>query len=436
MKKLLSSFLALFFVLSISAFVPGCANNKESENSELTNIQLDEEETTVKTFPYIYIDIEEGKEVESKEISLSCIIQITNTDEQYVFSGENALTAEIRGRGNSTWLMPKKPYRIKFESKTDLFGFGKAKKYTLIANYCDKSLSRNLFAYELAKEIGLNETTSAQPVNLVVNGVYRGVYLLCEQNEIGKARVNIDSDLNDIDTGYLLELDSRAVEEGVLNVDYFEMGGNHYAIKDPGTDEDEFTEDHFNFIKTYLESCFSAINGTNYDAIKELIDVESFAKCYIVHELFNCVDVGMTSFYLYKNAGGKLFAGPVWDFDVSSGNCDYVNNANNVHYLYAKNANVWYRKLLAFDEFNDLVAELLQTSKEAINAKINELVEYQLEYIKNNEANFEVWPIMGIYVWPNPQELVEINTFEGQVLFLKNWLQQKLSYMEEIYSNE
>ncbi len=434
MKKILLLAFAIVFALFPLALV-GCGN----ETAKL--IEINEDSFDGKTFPFVYINVENGAEIVSKEEYLNCVVKILNTEEEYTFESKEA---KIKGRGNSTWtMMPKKSYKLKFSEKIDLFGFGKAKTYTLLANYGDKSLSRNLLAYELARGVGLKETSSAQSINLFVNGEYYGVYLLCEQNEIGKSRVNIESDLADIDTGYLVEIDYWADSEGENDIDYFVIGDTKYAIKDPETDDEGFSSEHMNFIKGYVTNSYNSLT-TDYETVKSYIDVESFAKCYIIHELFNCVDIGFSSFYMYKVKGGKLYAGPVWDFDMSSGNCLYDErenpaqylNVNDPEYLYAKSVNVWYKKLLEFDEFKALVGSILDENKDFITEKIDEVLDYQLEYVENNKANFKVWDILNKYVWPNPKKIVSIKTYEGQVEYLRTWLNQKLNYMESVYLAE
>ena len=384
-----------------------------------------------KFFPVMTIETENRSAIESKETYLTCLIDISNTESAYALSSESA---RIRGRGNSTWGMPKKPYKIKFDSKVNLFGFGKAKEYTLIANYCDKSLSRNFFALEIANMIGIDGTSSAQPINLYLNGTYQGVYLLCEQNEAGTNRVNIDTSLDQVDTGYLLELDAYAVNEGIENIDYFLINSVPYAIKEPSTSKEEFTQEHVSFIKDYLTDVYNSLGQDSYEDIASQMDMESFAKCYIVHELFSCVDIGYSSFYMYKVGGGKLYAGPVWDFDISSGNCNYVAEVNNAQILFAKTRNPWYNKLFTYSEFTALVKSILQEYSDQINDKIEELTDYQLEHKFNNEKNFDAWSILTIYVYPNPSTILAIKTFEGQLLFLQNWLQQKLAFMIASYS--
>ena len=120
----------------------------------------------------------------------------------------NSALKQIKGRGNSTWGLEKKPYNIKFDKKTDLFGMGKAKKWTLLANHYDRSLIRNIAAYELAQRIGLPYTCLYQPVDLYINGTYLGNYLVTESVEVGATRVDIndlEKDNEDANPGVDLE---------------------------------------------------------------------------------------------------------------------------------------------------------------------------------------------------------------------------------------
>ena len=422
----------VLMILAVIVMLPITACSNKSSPIFNGNVEIDATSFEGKTFPFVYVNTDGNSQI-TKEEYTNCSVSVNNTENEYVI--DNA-TAKIKGRGNSTWGMPKKPYKIKFDSKVNLFGNGKEKTWLLIANYCDKSLSRNLLAYEIAREVGLSETSTTQPVNVFLNGVYQGVYLVCEQVEIGKTRLNIESDLDNIDTGYLLEMDAHVVDEGVEDIDYFSIDGKMYALKDPEREE-AFTDEHFNFIKNYVANCYNALSSNDYAVVQNYIDVLSFAKCYLVHEMFNNIDVGFSSFYIYKKAGDKLFAGPLWDFDISSGNCDYttrLNDGNNPEYLYAKNNNVWYNKLLNFAEFRTLVAEQLALYKDVILAKKQEVVEYQLEYKDNNALNFEVWDILHRYVWPNPKKVVKLHTFERQLAYLDSWLTVKLNYMSTVYT--
>ena len=382
--------------------------------------------------PMVYISTESEKEVVSKEEYLNCEISISNTEKKYEL---NKQSGRIKGRGNSTWDMyNKKPYKIKFDEKVDLFGNGKAKEWTFIANHGDQSLMRNALAYKVASVLDdLKFTTTTQFVDLYVNDEYRGMYLVCEQTEVGKNRVDIEEDLSVADSGYLIELDFRALEEGVEGRDWFYSNNQPFAIKSPDTEDELFTSAHVDFIKGYLDACFSALKSGNYEQVASLIDVNSFADSYILNELFKSTDVFQSSFYMYKDKGGKLCSGPVWDYDLSSGNCMYNNGSTKTDNLYAKR-NSFYKELLNFNEFNLLVKEKLNASKDMILNTIESELDYAKEnYSRSAKRNFLKWDILGKYVWGNSKKVASIKTWNGQLEYLEQWLNDSLDYMIEVY---
>ena len=382
--------------------------------------------------PMVYIETENDEKIVSKEEYLNCEISISNTVEKFELDSEKA---RVKGRGNSTWFeYSKKPYKIKFDKKVDLFGHGKAKEWTLIANHGDQSLMRNYLAYAVANKFeNFKYTTSTQYVDLYINGDYAGVYLLCEQVEVGENRVEIDENLENVDTGYLLELDDKIVNEGEQGKDWFASNGKTFAIKSPDTDDEEFIADHVNFIKNYMDNCFNALKSNDYSKVCELIDVESFAESYIMNELFKTTDVFLSSFYIHKDAGSKLSAGPAWDYDLSSGNCMYDNHSTETDYLYAKK-NIIFNYLLQYDEFALLVGEKLAVYKNVIEETILKEIEFVKEnYSRSIERNFDRWNVLGKTLWGNSETVASIDTWEEQVEFLKDWLFESLDYMVEVY---
>lgn len=399
--------------------------------------------------PIFNIVTENMQAVTSKETYLKSSITLFNTDEEYCFVD---VAAGIRGRGNSTWLAEKKPYRIKFDKKTELFGCGyKQKSWVLLANYYDKSLSRNYIAYELSKQFdGIAFSSVHIPVEVYLNGEYLGVYLLCDQMQTGKDRVDISEDYeeNGADTGYLLEMDGRAASEGVENVDYFTVdnsvfgGGNMYAIKTPDTDEEAYKENselYVFYIKSYIEDCMAALERGDWEEVNAYIDVESFVDTYIIQELFADVDAWWLSFYLYKDKGGKLYAGPVWDFDIAGGNCDYgVINPDGA--LWIATQNCWYKALMNYSEFKLLIKEKLTvTYKQKILDTIALLgCDNENGIYKQSEKamlrNFEKYKILGTYTWPNPHSVAIIDTVDGQIEYLRKWLLLRYYYLTECYN--
>lgn len=268
----------------------------------------------------------------------------------------------IKGRGNSTWNYDKKPYNIKFESKVDLFGMGKAKKWSLLANYRDTSLIRNYIAFDIARQLEMEFTSRNCFADLYINGEYYGNYTIFESVEVGSTRVDIENledaneeansgidieelpfggehtndylqltkpsqkwvripnDPADISGGYLLEFDmhSRYVSEvSGFVTDRLQC----VVLKSP----EYASEAQVKYISALYQEFEDAVfSETGYNAAgkhySEYIDMESFVKMYVFQEYVKNLDAGITSFYLYKDAGDdKFYAAPVWDFDNALG---------------------------------------------------------------------------------------------------------------------
>ncbi|MBE5763134.1 MAG: hypothetical protein E7338_02805 [Clostridiales bacterium] len=408
-------------------------------------------EIAKREMPIVIINTEDAVMPYDKETYILSNVSIINTKEDNILEKK---AAGVRLRGNSSLSFDKKSFRIKFDKKQSVLGSSyKAKSWTLIANYSDRSLLRNYIAYELAdafEDIAFSSTHI--PVELYFNGEYMGVYLLCDQMQAGSGRIDIDesyinedgvSDSGDI--GYFLEMDARAESEGELNKDYIVVQGNSYVIKTPDTSDEKYNKDvACGYIEAYLTNCLSTIMGKDYSAIKTLINVESFADTYIIQELFSNTDVGFSSFYLYKDKGGELFAGPVWDFDISAGLTNYVSENGTISLspnkeLYASRVNRWYELLLNVPEFKQLVSEKLYYYKSTILKTINRLdvSDNNGVYLLNHDAltlNFERWPIMGKSIWPNPAVPTSITSIEGQIEYLRLWLLSRYYYMVDCYA--
>ena len=139
--------------------------------------------------PVMYIDTEDSKEITSKTEYMSAKMNVQGNE---FLSGNDLYSGdiEIKGRGNSTWELPKKPYKIKLDKKFDLLKLGKNKHFVLLANYLDESLMRNKIAYDMSRELGLISMDSTW-VDVVLNGQFIGNYQICEQIRIDEGRVDV-----------------------------------------------------------------------------------------------------------------------------------------------------------------------------------------------------------------------------------------------------
>lgn len=380
--------------------------------------------------PVISIDTDGGRDITSKDYYLDCIVTVL--DSENGFNIKDA-TGQIKGRGNSTWNAPKKPYKIKFEEKQNLFGFGKSKDWVLLTNYIDKSLLRNYLAYQIGLGFEyLGESPNCIPVEVYLNGSYNGVYLLCEQVEVNKHRVEVDEDTTYPESSsYLVEMDGWADGTCASVPDHLN-NNRKYSIKFP--DEEELTNVHVQYIEAYLKGALAAASGDDYEQVKKFIDVDSFAQGYIVVELLKCPDVDYSSVYMHKEANGLLYYGPLWDFDMALGNVNHKGgDAQRYDYLFAKNKNPWFNKLLQHEEFKALVGKYLLEYEEAIRQIINDCFDYAYSKEDAFKKNFEKWDILDIYVWPNPQYIVDLKTWEAQVEYARDYLNKSLDFLLKTY---
>lgn len=255
--------------------------------------------------PHITITTTNGQEITSKEDYLTATISIDGKDLYADYSG----TTEIRGRGNSTWSYPKKPYRIKLTSKSEILGLPTARNWVLLANYLDPSFMCNSVALKMGRDLDVPFTNSAIPVDLTVNDTYRGSYVLTQHIEVNENRVNVGKD------GYLLELDVYFDED-------YQFYSDHYSlpvmIKNPElVDESEIAPiktDFENFEALIKDSAFPDNNYGDH------FDIDVFARYMLVCFMTANGELNHPkSTYMHKTIDGKFTFGPLWDFDWAFG---------------------------------------------------------------------------------------------------------------------
>ncbi|CAN5526195.1 CotH kinase family protein [soil metagenome] len=336
---------------------------------------------------------------------------------------------QIKGRGNSTWDMPKKPYRLKFGAKTAMFGLPAAKNWVLLANYADKTLMRNYIADFVGQQVQADFTPHGIFVELVMNGEYVGTYMLTEQVEVDPNRVNIkdlkpaNTSAADITGGYLLELDQRLGE-----VYWFPTTrALPMNIKSP----DAITPAQMAYISGYVQqtedAIFSADFGDPNKGYAKYINVDSFIKWFLVSELFKNQDSkNFSSMLYYKDRNGKLGMGPLWDFDLAAGNVNY-SDATNPTGWWVKDG-VWFSRLFQDPVFYAKVkAAWADLKAKGIPAMFTTIDSTQDYLTPSALQNFQRWDILGIYVWPNP---VVLGNYPSEVEHFKNWLKTRVTWID------
>ncbi len=274
-----------------------------------------------------------GLPILDKENYVRSTITVEDLDAYYSDQVSSTHTAGIRGRGNSTWGMDKKPYRLKLDSKASLLGMSTDRDWALLANHTDKTLLRNITAFEISRIAGMSWTPGSLSIDLYMNGEYQGVYALTEHVKVSKERFNIelvtpnDNDGEALTGGYFLELDFHfdepphqfRTDRGYPDV------GLPIMFKDP----DEPTPTQFEYVKSYFNKAEQILYSDNFrdsvDGYRKYIDIESFINYYIVQELSKNVDGNMRgSCYLALPRNGKIEQPLVWDFDIAFGNADHI----------------------------------------------------------------------------------------------------------------
>lgn len=401
--------------------------------------------------PIVYINTKKGEAVDSKDVwRENCSFKLINSNGEEL----NEVT-KIKGRGNSSWNMPKKSYSLKFENKQKPLGMKNSKKWVLIANYSDKSLFRNWYTSYLGNEIfNTVWNPSFEFVDFLLNGEYLGTYLLGEQIKIEEKRVNIQSladvvtkpnkceDLNDDeqitleDGGFILEIDSRLD----ANFHFDTVKGVHFCLKDPDTDDfiDNATTldaEISDYIISKIQTAEDSLYGNNFKdenlGYRKYYNVDSFVDWYIVNEFAKNNDsIFFSSVYMYYNPNDCLiYLGPNWDYDIGFGNINYGNCGNaEGEYIY----NTKYIKQLFKDSyFVEKVKNRWNSEKtDLLESFQNELPEEQSKLIQSTKLNFIRWQILGEYVWPNPPGYEYRNSYIKEYEFLTDWIEERYNWMD------
>lgn len=259
------------------------------------------------SFLNIYVEIEGHQEVVEKKEELSAYIQIDGKGKFDDYEGETI----IRRRGNSSWAMVKKPYRLKLNSKASLMGLPEYKNWVLLNEYLDGTMLYNSIPFKVGHLLEIPYTNTMIPVELTINGEYWGVYAFTEHKEVGEGRIDIGGD------GVLLELDSYYDEDWKFKSDNYSLPVMAQYPKSKNVTNGQFDvirQDFNTFEQLVYDSSFPNNNYGDY------FDDLSFVNYMIVYELTLNMEINHPkSTYMNKLAGGKYRMGIIWDFDWGYG---------------------------------------------------------------------------------------------------------------------
>ena len=384
--------------------------------------------TQLTNIPTIYIETFNKQSVTSKTTYIYATLTYIdgNTMVQYD-------SLQIRGRGNSTWNLAKKPYRIKFKESTKFLGKGyaKNKSWTLLANHGDKSLLRNAVTFTMGDFLGQPFSPAAHFVDLVLNGTYLGNYQVSDQVNVDNKRVEIfeqedpaTADTN-ITGGYLVEIDGFGTSE---KVNFRTSRNLIISVKSP--DEDIINTAQTNYIKQYLNDFESSLFGNNFtdaaNGYRAIADSATLVSWYIATELSANVD-GFWSTFVYKDKDDpKLYFGPLWDYDIAYNNCNRVGDVTNRDMIDAGFGSdltkVWVKRMIEDPWFNNAVnTAWKQKVAEGLEEHLYNYIDSMAAYLDRSQAkNYNRYSITSrvyneIYLYSTYADYIDqLKTFIGE----------------------
>lgn len=390
--------------------------------------------------PTIFIDTENHQSITSKENYIRATLRFVDVDGEKYYDALG-----IRGRGNSTWGLAKKPYRIKFDKKQEFLGpqRAKAKSWTLLANYADKSLMRNALAARLGELAGQPFTAAAKFVDLVLNGTYVGNYQISDQIEVREKRVDIIEQADPITAesnitgGYLLEVDGFADSEPCKFTTY---RGVKITIKSP--DDEIIDQRQINYIQTYIQNFENALFCANFtdpdNGYRKYVDEKTLISWYVSSEMSANPDA-FWSTYIYKNQDDpKIYWGPLWDYDIAFNNCRREGDMTRRMVLKdgfgADLTGVWIRRMWEDPWFVNAVNEKW---KAVVNAGLEQ---HLISFIDETERELTQSQALDGKLWPVSRRVYDeyklFSTYSETVNFLRTFIRERISYLTETFEKE
>ena len=395
--------------------------------------------------PAVYIVTDTGRPILSKEYETATISIVGTTTSEY----DMTATMQIKGRGNSSWngsasqtsYDSKNSYSIKLDKKAQLLGLGtaKSKKWVLNSNKFDLSGLRNWISWDLARRMGnIPFVPDCAWVQLYINGEYRGMYMLCEKIDTGTGRVEVDDSITGTpDKGYLIELDFRGDWSGEEDPYFYVDGyiGSNESLEFVIKSDIEGDQD-IAFIKEYVQNAHNAIMSGNRTEIEKWVDLPSLIDMYIIEELSKDVDAGRASFYICKDAGGKIFFTAPWDFDFGYGTFGSATSTSGL-VSQGNNCCTWYASLITRSWFRQAVLNRMNELASAKDETLAALRDKADELRTGADRNAEFWNMYGRNYHGNVSGQVSsaLHSYDEHIDFLVNWVNTRWTALYNVLQN-
>lgn len=407
-SRLTYLYIAIGFISLIS--IQSCSEDDEATiTPTLVTIPIPEVEEE-KSIAQLTFDTNGGAPIVSKDNYLEGILTIKGLTEEE----DLVVDAKIRGRGNSTWQLPKKPFKIKLNDDTSILGIAPEKDWVLLANYIDGTHLLNAVGMKIGQLLEMPYTNTIVPVEVTVNNKYLGLYMLTEQVEAKSNRVDVG------DEGMLLLIDSNFDEEWQFKSESYNLP---VSVKYPKSmDVDKLAS-----IKNQFETLEALVANDDFpnNQYLDYIDDVSIAHYWIVYMLTGNEEINHPkSTYLHKSSTGKFVMGPIWDFDWAfafEGSFDHFSSFNRPLFWtpISKPGSQFFSRLMSDPKIQSMIKEQWSAFK---NDDLSELITYIDEYdssIRNAKAK-------DLALWKNDNKSASS---------LKSWIRNRVSYMDSFIGN-
>lgn len=398
--------------LSYGMEISGITTNRSSSNipdaTEIVWVGAPEPTTLGTGLRTMYITTPSGGGIYSKDTwTENCTVKLVD-DAGKVYYDNSSVS--VKGRGNSTWGYPKKPYALKLPAKADLIGTGADKRWVLLANWMDRTLLRNEIAFELGRRSSLEWTPSGEFIELYLNGQHLGNYWLGEKIKNGNSRVQSD---------FLIEMDTYYdAQWKFYTSNGFRPNSNAYGlpigVKEP--DDDEMTDALLSQLKALFDNVENALYNKTED-YRAVMNVQSFIDWYLIHEVtYNGEPNHPKSCYFYFR-NGIMYAGPLWDFD-------WFTFQRNTSGLFLPNS-IYFKQLMTYPSFKSALKARWAELKTQW-ATIPDYIQKKADEIRKSEAiNWSMWPCTSSGV--NQDERL---TFDQAVSRMKTAFTSRITAMD------
>ena len=402
----------LFFAVIVALSMQGCAYLLESKGGSLKDIDEDEIEREfadgTRTLPVMFLDTESGKGIKNKESWKDAEFRI------YTPEGRTSkYEISVKGRGNSTWSFPKKPFNIKFEDKeaVSLLGMPESSHWCMLANWRDRTNIRNAIALEISRLTSLEWTPRGEFVDLVLDDDWYGNFYLTEKVEPGKLGIHTN--------GFMIFIDMHYDKTYRFTTKIKKLPVNIITESDVSLNAKKFSE---------IRQAIDNVENTLYNSRSEgnwnsLLDIQSFCDWFLVQEITGCNEpTHPYGVYMYCKGDGVLRAGPCWDFDFHTFRPNLTGLING--------KSVWFDALLSKPEFRATLKARWAELKPLLEDSIPAYIDDTADYIRESETiDHQLWPIKH-----NNRNGDEFLTFDEAVQRLKLSFLQRVAFLDDYCS--